>query len=242
MPHSAAAARLRAWSEFLADEGLELWRDVRPGMAAVAPAVPFEAAPAPAAGPVAAVRELLDAVRADLGDCRRCKLAAGRQRLVFGEGNPEARLMFVGEGPGADEDRSGRPFVGAAGQLLDRMIEAMGLRRDDVYIANIVKCRPPGNRDPEADEAATCRPFLERQIRSVQPEVLVTLGRPAARWLLGYEGAISKIRGVWQSWEEIPVMPTFHPAFLLRDASQKRAAWTDLQAVMARLGLGGDAK
>lgn len=272
MPTSDVAERLRAWSEFLAEEGFELWRDARAPVLETSAATPVEPArtaapaptpappnppetselvppavpvptstphPAPAAPPPG--RELLDAVREDLGDCRRCKLSGGRTRLVFGEGNPEARLMFVGEGPGADEDRSGRPFVGAAGQLLDKMIAAMGLRREDVYIANVVKCRPPQNRDPEPDEAATCLPFLHRQVRSVSPEVLVTLGKPAARWLLGHEGAISRIRGQWQTWEEIPVMPTFHPAFLLREPAQKKAAWADLQAVMAKLGLGGGA-
>lgn len=181
--------------------------------------------------------ETLAQIRADLGDCRRCGLCETRRSIVFGEGNPAARLMFVGEGPGADEDASGRPFVGAAGQLLDRMIAAMGLQRDEVYIANIVKCRPPGNRDPEPPEVAACLPFLERQIRAVAPEVIVTLGRPAARWLLGYDGPISRIRGDWQRWGEVAVMPTFHPAYLLRDPGKKREAWQDLQAAMQRLGL-----
>lgn len=264
MPNKVVAERLRAWSEFLSEEGLELWRDARAAAVDASSAAPLEparkVAPAPAAAsetpePVQPVvptpasgsaptppgRELLDAIREDLGDCRRCKLAVGRTRLVFGEGNPEARLMFVGEGPGADEDRSGRPFVGAAGQLLDKMIAAMGLRREDVYIANVVKCRPPKNRDPAPDEATTCLPFLHRQIQSVKPEVVVTLGKPAARWLLGHEGPISRIRGQWQHWEGFPVMPTFHPAFLLREPSQKKAAWADLQAVMRRLGLAGGA-
>lgn len=268
MPNNVVAERLRAWSEFLTEEGLELWCDARAAAVNASSAAPLEpaqkVAPAPpaalpnspetfepgpstvptpalASAPTPPGRELLDAIREDLGDCRRCKLSGGRTRLVFGEGNPEARLMFVGEGPGADEDRSGRPFVGAAGQLLDKMIAAMGLRREDVYIANVVKCRPPQNRDPEPDEAATCLPFLHRQIRSVKPEVVVTLGKPAARWLLGHEGAISRIRGQWRQWEGFPVMPTFHPAYLLREPSQKKAAWADLQAVMRRLGLAGGA-
>jgi len=161
--------------------------------------------------------------------CRQCRLAAGRRNVVFGVGNPNARLMFVGEGPGADEDASGEPFVGRAGQLLTAMLRAMRLRREDVYIANIVKCRPPGNRDPEPDEAAACLPYLRRQIELVNPAVIVLLGRIAARFLLGTTAPISSYRGVWKTWEGRDVLPTYHPAFLLRNPAAKAQAWADLR-------------
>jgi DNA polymerase len=183
------------------------------------------------------MRESLADILRDMGNCQRCKLGATRTNLVFGEGDAKARLMFVGEGPGADEDRSGRPFVGKAGQLLNKMIAAMGLKREQVYIANIVKSRPPNNRDPEADEIAACLPFLQRQIRAIMPEVIVTLGKPAARTLLKLDGSISVYRGVWQRYEGIEALPTFHPAYLLRNPADKKHAWADLQAVMRRLGL-----
>ena len=179
--------------------------------------------------------ESLDAIRADLGDCTRCKLHTGRTNIVFGEGNPHASLMFAGEGPGADEDASGRPFVGAAGQLLDRIIESIGLRREDVYIANVVKCRPPGNRAPERDEATTCQPFLHRQIAAVSPKVIVVLGNTPLESLLGFKGGITKLRGKFHEFKGIPVMPTFHPAYLLRDPSKKRDVWEDIKLVKARL-------
>lgn len=179
----------------------------------------------------------LASLRADIGDCRRCKLCDRRTNLVFGVGNPNARLMFVGEAPGADEDLQGEPFVGKAGQLLDRMIAAMGLSRDQVYIANVVKCRPPGNRDPEATEVAECLPFLRAQIAAVAPEVIVALGRIAPSALLGRSVQITRERGTWTSFDSVPMMLTYHPAFLLRDPSHKRDAWSDLQAVMGRLGL-----
>jgi uracil-DNA glycosylase len=180
----------------------------------------------------------LEAVRAELGECTRCPLHKTRRTIVFGEGNPNARLMFIGEGPGADEDRQGRPFVGRAGQLLTRMIQAMRLEREDVYIANIVKCRPPENRDPEALEIRTCFPFLEGQIAAVAPEVIVTLGRVAACTLLDIKDSISKLRGEFRYRNGIPVMPTYHPSFLLRaepDKRHKAEAWSDLQKVMALL-------
>ena len=182
-------------------------------------------------------RESLDAIRQDLGDCTRCKLHGGRTKLVFGVGNPQARLMFVGEGPGAEEDLRGEPFVGRAGQKLDEMIKAIGLTRAQVYIANVVKCRPPGNRDPEPDEVATCSPFLVRQIEAIAPEVIVTLGLPAARTLLGLKGGIGAARGTWHSFRGIPVMPTFHPAYLLRAYTKenRRKVWEDLQAARAKL-------
>jgi uracil-DNA glycosylase len=182
----------------------------------------------------------LEAVRSELGECTRCPLHKARRNIVFGEGNPHARLMFVGEGPGADEDRQGRPFVGRAGQLLTRMIQAMGLDRADVYIANIVKCRPPENRDPQPSEIRTCFPFLERQIDSVAPEVIVTLGRVAACTILGIKDSITNLRGEFRDRDGIPVMPTYHPSFLLRSEPDKRykaEAWADLKKVIALLAL-----
>ncbi len=182
----------------------------------------------------------LEAVRSELGECTRCPLHKARRNIVFGEGNPHARLMFIGEGPGADEDRQGRPFVGRAGQLLTRMIQAMGLDRADVYIANIVKCRPPENRDPQPLEIRTCFPFLERQINSVAPEVIVALGRVAACTILGIKDSMTNLRGEFRDRDGIPVMPTYHPSFLLRSEPDKRykaEAWADLKKVMALLAL-----
>ena len=170
-----------------------------------------------------------------LADCRRCRLCEGRTQVVFGVGNPRARVMFVGEGPGADEDRLGEPFVGRAGQLLNTMLPSIGLRRQDVYIANIVKCRPPGNRDPQPDEAAACMPFLKRQIELIDPAVIVLLGRIAARFLLGTTAPISSYRGRWTSWHGRDVLPTFHPAYLLRNPAAKREAWADLKQLRLRL-------
>lgn len=180
----------------------------------------------------------LDRLRADIGDCTRCPLAyAGRHTIVFGEGDPNAKLLFVGEGPGADEDASGRPFIGKAGQLLSNMIGAMGLTREQVYIANIVKCRPPGNRTPEFVEATTCSQFLLRQIDIIRPEVIVALGSTAATYLLGVRQPLAALRGQWLSARGAKVAVTYHPAFLLRDPRQKAEAWKDLQRVMAELGL-----
>jgi len=176
------------------------------------------------------------AIRGDLGECTRCKLAGGRTRLVFGVGNPKAELMFVGEGPGADEDRQGEPFVGKAGQLLTKMIEAMGFRRAHVYIANVVKCRPPQNRDPEPDEIEACEPFLEAQIAAIHPRVIVALGRFAVQTLLRDTAPISRQRGRWREYRGVRLMPTFHPAYLLRNPADKRKAWEDLQLVMKELG------
>ena len=177
-----------------------------------------------------------------IGDCRRCKLYKGRTNLVFGEGLSSARLVFVGEGPGKEEDMTGRPFVGEAGRLLTKIIEAMGLTRAKVYICNIVKCRPPGNRDPESDEIEACIPFLEQQIRIIKPEVICILGRIAGQSLLGSDFRITRDRGKWFSFMGIPVMPTFHPAFLTRSSGNrerelKRNVWDDMQMIMARLGL-----
>ncbi len=181
-------------------------------------------------------RRTLDEVRRELGDCRRCKLCEGRSKIVFGVGNPRAELVFVGEGPGAEEDAQGIPFVGAAGQLLTKMIEAMGYARDDVYICNVVKCRPPGNRNPELDEIAACEPFLRAQLGAIQPKVIVALGKFASQTLLRDQTAISQLRGNWREYLGIPLMPTFHPAYLLRNAAEKRVVWQDLQQVMKRLG------
>ena len=197
----------------------------------------YLARPTPAGTPASSRSESLDEVRADLGDCTRCKLHGGRTKLVFGVGNPHAGLMFVGEGPGAEEDLRGEPFVGRAGQKLDEMIKAIGLTRAEVYIANVVKCRPPNNRDPEPDEVATCSPFLLRQIEAIGPKVIVTLGLPAARTLLGLKGGIGAARGTWHSFRGIPVMPTFHPAYLLRayTMENRRKVWEDLQAARTKL-------
>jgi DNA polymerase len=194
----------------------------------------------------------LHALREDIGDCTLCRLAKGRTNLVFGSGNPNAEIMFIGEAPGADEDMQGLPFVGRAGQLLTNMINAMGLKREDVYIANIIKCRPPGNRTPERDECETCSPFLMRQIAIIRPKVIVALGAVAAKTLLAINAPMSELRGRWYDFtpqlrkdapeSSVPLEPvklavTYHPAFLLRDPRQKKEAWKDLQRVMQYVGL-----
>lgn len=163
--------------------------------------------------------------------CRRCSLREGAKGVVFGEGNPHARILFVGEGPGGDEDRLGRPFVGAAGQLLNRILEASGFRREEVYIANVVKCRPPGNRQPKQDEIAACLPLLQRQITLIDPAIIVCLGAVASKALLRPDFAITRQRGNWYEYEERMLMPTFHPAALLRDPGKKKAVWEDMQQV-----------
>ena len=177
----------------------------------------------------------LDAVRAELGDCRRCSLGSLRSRLVFGEGNPHAELVFVGEAPGADEDAQGRPFVGRAGQLLTRIIAAMGLKREEVYICNILKCRPPGNRNPQPEEIAACEPFLIRQIEAIRPRVLCALGGFAAHTLLKSEAPITVLRGRFLAYQGIPLMPTYHPAYLLRNSGAKKQVWEDVQMIMKTL-------
>lgn len=185
----------------------------------------------------AGVRSTLEEVRKSLGDCRRCRLCEGRTQIVFGDGAPDAGILFVGEGPGEQEDRQGIPFCGRAGELLTRMIErGLGIPRPSVYICNLVKCRPPGNRTPQADEVATCRPFLDGQIDAVAPRVIVALGKPAASLLLGRDIAITRVRGTWHEYQGIPVMPTFHPAFLLRQYTpeNRRLVWEDLKAALAR--------
>ncbi len=181
--------------------------------------------------------ETLLMIRENLGECTRCKLHKGRNKIVFGDGNPKAELVFVGEGPGADEDAQGLPFVGRAGKLLTQMIEAMGLQRKDVYICNVVKCRPPENRAPEPDEVADCSPFLMRQIDSIQPKVIVCLGATAAKTILNTTRGISQFRGEWLEWRGHKLMATYHPAYLLRNPPAKADVWKDLQKVMAELGL-----
>jgi uracil-DNA glycosylase len=201
-------------------------------------------APPPIAAAVAPIdrASALQLIREDIGDCTRCALHKGRNKIVFADGDPNARLMFVGEGPGADEDAQGLPFVGRAGQLLNNMIGAMGLKREEVYIANVVKCRPPQNRTPEPEEANTCSPFLFRQIDVVRPEVIVALGATAATYLLGQRQPLAGLRGRIHEFRGSKLIVTYHPAFLLRDPRQKKEAWADLQIAMRELGLTPPAK
>jgi uracil-DNA glycosylase len=247
----AVASELVAASEF---DSTPYEREEMPAKKSAAIAKPAEnvfqvLAPKPeqnVSDPIAALK----LIREDLGDCTRCKLhQQGRKQIVFGVGNPHADLMFVGEGPGADEDAQGEPFVGRAGQLLNNMIKAMGLRREEIYIANVVKCRPPGNRTPERDECETCSPFLMRQIAVIKPKVVVALGAVAAKNLLAINAPMSELRGRFYdfmpsgarssdpSWPGAKLAVTYHPAFLLRDPRQKGEAWKDLQMVMKYLGL-----
>jgi uracil-DNA glycosylase family 4 len=231
-------------SEFLSERGVRPETVRAPvaqrpsGQASATVALPTPPAPivptpaAAAAGP----RRTLDEIRQELGDCQRCKLCQGRKTLVFGSGNPKAELVFVGEGPGQDEDEQGVPFVGKAGQLLTKMIEAMGFTRDEVYICNVVKCRPPGNRNPEPDEIQACEPFLMAQLDSIQPKVIVALGKFASQTLLRDETPITKMRGKWREYRGIRLMPTFHPSYLLRSPAEKKTAWLDLQEVMKAFG------
>ncbi len=182
--------------------------------------------------------ETLEEVRADLGDCQRCALSKGREQIVFGTGSATARLVLVGESPGRKEDQQGLPFVGEAGALLERILFAMSLKREDIYICNIQKCRPPNNRDPRPEEIAACVPFLKRQLAAVQPQLIVTLGSLASQSLLETSQPILELRGHWQSYADIPVMPTYHPAFLLRNPAAKREVWEDMKQVMTRLRQG----
>lgn len=177
----------------------------------------------------------LKTLREEIGDCQRCKLSKGRTNIVFGEGNVGAEVMFIGEGPGMEEDRQGRPFVGDAGQLLTKLIEKMGFKREDVYIGNIVKCRPPLNRDPEDDEINTCFPFIKRQIEIISPRVIVALGRISSQTLIGLKVPISKLRGRFYQYGNVPLMPTFHPAYLLRNPKDKWRVWEDAQKVLEKL-------
>ncbi|HEU4416133.1 MAG TPA: uracil-DNA glycosylase [Candidatus Angelobacter sp.] len=195
---------------------------------------------APSTAPLPVIQDkpsALKLIREDIGDCTRCRLHKGRTNLVFGVGNVNADLMFIGEGPGADEDAQGEPFVGRAGQLLNNMISAMGLKREDVYIANVVKCRPPSNRTPEKDECDTCSPFLMRQIEVIRPKVIVALGAVAAKNLLAVNDSMANLRGRWYDFKGSKLAVTYHPAYLLRDPRQKKETWKDLQMVMKFLGL-----
>jgi len=198
--------------------------------AAVQPAAPtMEKIPLSQSSGLAAVRE-------ELGDCIRCKLHKGRKNIVFGEGDPNAALVFVGEGPGQEEDLQGRPFVGAAGQLLtDIIVKGMQLKREDVYICNIVKCRPPGNRNPDPDEVEACEPFLIKQLRAINPQIIIGLGNVAVKTLLKTKEGITSLRGNWKTYQGIPLMPTFHPAYLLRTPSDKKLVWDDIKKVIAEM-------
>ncbi len=180
-------------------------------------------------------RETLEEIRAELESCRRCALCEQRRNIVFGVGNPHARIVFVGEAPGREEDEQGEPFVGEAGRLLDRILLAMGLQRQEVYICNVEKCRPPGNRDPLPAEIEACEPYLRRQLAAIAPELIVSLGRFAAQTLLRDQSPISRLRGKWREYAGIPLMPTYHPAFLLRNPEAKREVWEDMKQVMRRL-------
>ena len=238
----ALLASARAWLAEIVEEGVDAFPRVAPralapeASAQTSGAIPpgLAAAPPPES---ATQHRTLAQVRADLGECTRCRLCEGRTQIVFGDGNPQAALMFIGEGPGESEDLRGLPFVGRAGELLTQMIEkGLGIPRSEVYICNIVKCRPPANRTPLSDEVSACRPFLDGQIGAVQPRVIVALGKPAASLLLGRDVAITKARGTWHAYRGIPVMPTFHPAFILRQYTQenRRLVWSDLKAALER--------
>ena len=235
-----AASSLREYLLALQESGLDGLPDAVVSKAAQRPVALPSAMAEAGATPHDQKHESLEKIRKSLGDCQHCKLAKGRTNLVFGAGNPQARLVFVGEGPGRDEDLQGEPFVGEAGQVLNRIITAMGLKREEVYICNVIKCRPPGNRDPEADEIAACAPFLLRQLQSVHPEVIVALGRFATQTLLGTKEAISKLRGKFHDYHGVPVMPTYHPSYLLRnraDAGPFWEVWEDMAQVLRLLKL-----
>jgi uracil-DNA glycosylase len=216
---------LRAYLEELRESGV----DALPLVAGVVASVAAGAA-------VAGGRETLEAIREELGECSRCGLGKTRTSLVFGVGNPRARLVFVGEAPGRDEDLRGEPFVGEAGQLLTKIIQAMGFERSEVYICNVLKCRPPNNRNPLPEEIEQCHPFMLRQVKAIGPAVVVALGTFAAQTLLRTREPISRLRGHFHDYHGIPLMPTFHPAFLLRNAGMKREVWEDMQQVMKLLG------
>lgn len=231
---SLVLASAREWLTEWMEEGVDEIDRSRP---ATNPTPSPAPEPAAAEGVASETAPTLEEVRETLGDCQRCPLSQERSQIVFGDGNPDADLMFIGEGPGEQEDLKGLPFVGRAGELLTQMIEkGLGIRRNDVYICNIVKCRPPGNRTPLASEVATCQPFLDGQIDAIQPKVIVTLGKPAASLLLGRDVAITRMRGTWQTYRGIPLMPTLHPAFILRQytAENRRLVWEDLKAALAR--------
>lgn len=228
----AVVTELRSFFEGLRDGGV-VEVTVAPRTADLPPCPPGVVAAV--GGDVPCRPERLDEVRADLGDCQRCPLCRGRRKIVFGVGNPAAAVVFVGEAPGREEDEIGEPFVGEAGRLLDRILFAMGLERSQVYICNVIKCRPPGNRDPAPEEIAACEPFLKRQLAAIRPQLIVTLGRFATQTLLRDETPISRLRGSWREYEGIPLLPTFHPAYLLRNPAEKREVWEDMKQVMQRL-------
>lgn len=241
---SGAVASLRRYLEELKETGVvELPRAAVTGGEKTAP--PLEASPVaesalllPVAEPhaQAAAGETLDDIRSELGECVRCQLGSQRTNLVFGVGNPRARLVFIGEAPGREEDLKGEPFVGEAGQLLTKIIQAMGFARDEVYICNVLKCRPPGNRNPHHEEIEQCAPFMLRQVRAIAPEAVVALGTFAAQTLLATKEPISRLRGRFHDYHGIPLMPTFHPAFLVRNPERKREVWADMKQVMALMG------
>lgn len=232
----AASARPAAAAVQAPASAPELTVPPPPPRVAIAPPAAAPAPVAPPSGPDLAARLAeLDGLAATVAGCTRCRLAEGRKNVVFGSGRRDADLMLIGEGPGAEEDRQGLPFVGPAGELLTRIIQAIEMKRDDVYIANIVKCRPPGNRDPQPDEIQACRGYLERQIALVRPRVLVALGRIAAQTLLGNESPIGQLRGRWYQAFGVPTMVTYHPAALLRNPALKRPTWEDMQQVRDRL-------
>jgi len=243
------ATQLRTHVEYDRELGVLGYPRAEPRTAS-RPVVAASAAPRAPARAAAIARDLfaapglaetgsLEELRTFIGDCQRCKLAGHRTQIVFGVGNPRARLVFAGEAPGRDEDLKGEPFVGRAGQLLTEIItKGMKLRREDVYIANVIKCRPPENRNPEPDEVACCEPFLIRQLELIRPEVVVALGKFAVQTLLGTKEPITRLRGRWHDYHGIPLMPTFHPAYLLRNPADKRLVWEDIQQVMKVLGIG----
>lgn len=220
------AAGLREFVNYQRRLGMQLIEGNHP-LVIAKPALPTETPPEP-------LDEMsLEAIREEMGDCRRCQLWKSRTRLVFGEGDPEARLMFIGEAPGAEEDQQGEPFVGEAGQLLNRILNKMEISRQEVYITNVVKSRPPGNRNPTAGEIAACRPFLIKQIQAIRPQIIVTLGLVPTQALLESKAPLSRFRGKWQQWRGIAVMPTFHPAYLLRSPQDKFKTWEDMLKVLA---------
>jgi uracil-DNA glycosylase family 4 len=223
---------------------VQVIESVEPSLGSIDPPITSMPKDKPPTRPIASVDKpaALKIIREDIGDCTRCRLHERRTNIVFGVGNVNPDIMFVGEGPGADEDEQGEPFVGRAGQLLNNMIIAMGIKREDVYIANVVKCRPPGNRTPENDECDTCSPFLLRQIEVIKPKVIVALGATAAKTLLAVNDSMGNLRGRWYDFKGSRLAATYHPSYLLRDPRQKKEAWKDLQMVMKYLGLTPPAK
>ncbi|MFA5515706.1 MAG: uracil-DNA glycosylase [Desulfuromonadales bacterium] len=242
MPKSLKAAARDAFAEaraLLEDlSRLGLTEIPLPQLPADLPPCPVGVTGADEGGETLCRRETLEEIRAELEGCRRCALCQGRRTIVFGVGNPHARLVLVGEAPGREEDERGEPFVGEAGRLLDRILFALGLRREEVYICNVEKCRPPGNRDPLPEEIAACEPFLQRQLAAIRPRLIVSLGRFAAQTLLRDPTPMGRLRGQWREYQGIPLLPTFHPAYLLRNPASKRELWEDMKQVKQRLAEG----